>query len=85
MFTLCATFRLGVSKEGPTRVAETNYSGNVLEYQYGRGEASKSVTHYLIEGPGHGWSSVNPNSDNPEGTFLDATPIIMDCFSRWTL
>lgn len=61
------------------------YDGNVLEYQYGRGEALGTVTHYRIEGLGHDWPSVNPNSDNPDGTFLDATPIIMDFFSRWTL
>jgi poly(3-hydroxybutyrate) depolymerase len=61
------------------------YDGNVLEYQYGSEEALGTVTHYRIEGLGHDWPSVNPNSDNPDGTFLDATPIIMDFFSRWTL
>ncbi|KAE8371754.1 Alpha/Beta hydrolase protein [Aspergillus bertholletiae] len=61
------------------------YGGNVQEYQYGSGDAFGIVTHYRIDGLGHAWPSMQPNSDNPNGTYLDATPIIMKFFKRWTL
>lgn len=43
------------------------------------------VVHYRIEGLGHAWPSTEPNSDNPDGTYVDATPIIMGFFDQWTL
>ncbi|TQB72711.1 hypothetical protein MPDQ_006504 [Monascus purpureus] len=61
------------------------YSGNVQEYQYGSGEELGTVTHYRIDGLGHAWPSTEPNSDNPSGTYLNATPIIMEFFHRFTL
>jgi poly(3-hydroxybutyrate) depolymerase len=61
------------------------YNGSVLEYQYGLGTDLGTVTHYWIEGLGHAWPSTDPNCDNLNGTYLNATPMIMDFFSRWTL
>lgn len=43
------------------------------------------VVHYRIEGLGHAWPSTEPNSDNPAGTYVDATPLIMGFFDQWTL
>ena len=31
------------------------------------------------------WPSKEPNDDDSEGTYLDATPIIMDFFAKYTL
>ncbi|KAF7590083.1 hypothetical protein BBP40_003285 [Aspergillus hancockii] len=61
------------------------YGGHVQKYEYGTGVSFGIVTHYLIDGLGHDWPSVLPNSDNPNGTYLNATPIIMDFFNRYTL
>ncbi|KAF9895276.1 hypothetical protein FE257_000179 [Aspergillus nanangensis] len=61
------------------------FEGKVQEYQYGTGDGEGTVTHYRVEGLGHSWPSVKPNSDNPDGTYLDATPIIMRFFGRWAL
>ncbi|KAB8239532.1 hypothetical protein ETB97_000757 [Aspergillus alliaceus] len=61
------------------------YNGHVLEYQYASGDELGVVTHYRIDGLGHAWPSVGPNSDNPNGTYLNATPIILDFFKRWSL
>jgi poly(3-hydroxybutyrate) depolymerase len=57
------------------------YGGKVKRWEYGGGK----VTGYLVEGLGHAWPSVGPNSDNPNGTYFDATPIIMKWFGRWSL
>ncbi|CZT52096.1 related to poly(3-hydroxybutyrate) depolymerase [Rhynchosporium secalis] len=62
------------------------YGGRVLKYEYG-GAAGKLgiVTHYLVDGLGHDWPSQGPNGDSDEGTYLDATPLIMDFFARYRL
>ncbi|KAI9925719.1 hypothetical protein ASPWEDRAFT_42377 [Aspergillus wentii DTO 134E9] len=62
-----------------------SHDGNVHEYQYGSDDSLGTVTHYRIEGLGHAWPSTKPNDDNSAGTYLNATPIIMDFFKRWTL
>lgn len=60
----------------------TTDSGKVEVSRFGdHGE----VVHYRIEGLGHAWPSTEPNSDNPDGTYVDATPIIMGFFDQWTL
>ena len=61
------------------------FGGNVLEYQFGTGEELGLVTHYKIHGLGHAWPSTKPNSDNPNGTYFNATPIIMSFFDRYIL
>jgi poly(3-hydroxybutyrate) depolymerase len=61
------------------------YGGHVQKYEYAKGDSLGIVTHYLIDGLGHDWPSVEPNSDNPDGTYLNATPIIMNFFNRWSL
>lgn len=40
---------------------------------------------YLINGLGHAWPSTVSNIDNPDGTYLNATPIILDFFAKNTL
>lgn len=58
------------------------HGGKVQETTFGEhGE----VVHYRIEGLGHAWPSTGANRDNPGGTYMDATPIIMGFFDRWTL
>ena len=61
------------------------YDGKVHRYRYGEGDDDGLVMHYRIEGLGHAWPSQKPNGDNPDGTYLDATPLIMDFFKEWTL
>ncbi|KAA8649041.1 hypothetical protein EYZ11_007447 [Aspergillus tanneri] len=61
------------------------YDGHVQRYEYPSGVGPGTVTHYRIGGLGHDWPSRGPNSDNPNGTYLDATPLILDFFNRWTL
>ncbi|RMZ46059.1 hypothetical protein AFCA_001315 [Aspergillus flavus] len=74
--------RLGYGLHNTTKEL---YDGNVQEYQYGNGDNRGIVTHYRIGGLGHDWPSVRPNSDNPNGTYLDATPIIVKFFKQWVL
>ncbi|KAB8272959.1 Alpha/Beta hydrolase protein [Aspergillus minisclerotigenes] len=74
--------RLGYGLHNTTKEL---YDGNVQEYQYGNGDNFGIVTHYRIGGLGHDWPSVRPNSDNPNGTYLDATPIIVKFFKQWVL
>jgi len=71
---------------GLTNKTTSLFGGHVLEYQYG-GAANKLgiVTHYLTDGLGHAWPSTLPNDDNPDGTYYNATPIIMNFFNKYTL
>ncbi|EPE24177.1 alpha/beta-Hydrolase [Glarea lozoyensis ATCC 20868] len=57
------------------------YGGKVRKWEYGGGK----VTGYLTEGLGHAWPSLEANGDNPNGTYFDATPVIMEWFGRWSL
>jgi poly(3-hydroxybutyrate) depolymerase len=57
------------------------FGGKVKKTEFGGGK----VTGYLVEGLGHAWPSVEPNGDNPNGTYFDATPLIMEWFGRWSL
>ncbi|RDL31362.1 putative poly(3-hydroxybutyrate) depolymerase [Venustampulla echinocandica] len=62
------------------------HHGKVQKYEYGGGKGNLGVvTHYLTQGLGHAWPSTLPNSDNPNGTYFDATPIIIDFFNKYTL
>ncbi|KAE8385808.1 Alpha/Beta hydrolase protein [Aspergillus alliaceus] len=61
------------------------YDGNVWKFEYGHKGKLGIVTHYRIDGLGHAWPSTEPNNDNPDGTYFEATPIIMDFFRRWSL
>lgn len=71
---------------GPGSDLTTSFDNNVLEYEYGALDGTLGiVTHYLIKGLGHAWPSTQPNSDNPNGTYIDATPLILDFFSKWPL
>lgn len=71
---------------GLTNLTTPSFSGRVLKYEYG-GDAGKLgiITHYLIEGLHHDWPSTGPNPDNKTGTYLDATPLIMDFFNSHPL
>ena len=74
---------LGTEKNETTQL----FGGKVQRYRFGKGEEEELglVTHYRVEGLGHAWPSKEANGDNPDGTYLDATPIIMEFFERWTL
>jgi poly(3-hydroxybutyrate) depolymerase len=71
---------------GLTNLTSQLYGGKVQKYEYG-GAANQLgvVTHYLTDGLGHAWPSTEPNDDNPDGTYYNATPIIMDFFNKYTL
>jgi hypothetical protein len=50
--------------------------GNVQKYEYAvRTSNFGIIIHYLAGGLGHDWPSTQPNDDNPDGTYYDATPI----------
>ncbi|KAH7317934.1 poly depolymerase [Rhexocercosporidium sp. MPI-PUGE-AT-0058] len=71
---------------GLTNKTTSLYGGKVLRYEYGAASGRLGiVSHYLVEGLGHDWPSRAANGDNKKGTYLDATPIIMDFFGRYTL
>ncbi|PVH74779.1 carbohydrate esterase family 1 protein [Cadophora sp. DSE1049] len=71
---------------GLTNKTTALYGGKVLKYEYGGGKGELGiVSHYLVDGLGHAWPSKKPNDDNSKGTYLDATPIIMDFFGKYTL
>ncbi|GAD99411.1 ferulic acid esterase (FaeA), putative [Paecilomyces variotii No. 5] len=71
---------------GPRSYLTSSFDNNVLKYEYGNLDSSLGiVTHYMIRGLGHAWPSTQPNSDNPNGTYIDATPLIMDFFSKYPL
>lgn len=61
------------------------YDNHVQESKYGKGAALGTVTHYRVDGLAHDWPSTKPNDDNKKGTYFNATPIILDFFSRFTL
>ncbi|KAL3420051.1 ferulic acid esterase [Phlyctema vagabunda] len=65
-----------------TNVTTDLYDNRLHKYEYGHGENLGIVTHYLTDGLGHDWPSIEANNDNPDGTFYDATPIIMEFFGR---
>ncbi|EOD46533.1 putative ferulic acid esterase protein [Neofusicoccum parvum UCRNP2] len=62
-------------------VVEELYDGNVKHYKWTCSEGN-ATQHYAIAGLGHDWPSTGPNGDNPDGTYLDATPLIMDFFGK---
>ncbi|KAJ9314736.1 CAZyme family CE1 [Paecilomyces variotii] len=71
---------------GPKSDLTSSFDNHVLKYEYGNSDGSLGmVTHYLIRGLGHAWPSTQPNSDNPNGTYINATPLILDFFSKWPL
>ena len=45
----------------------------------------QTIVAYNITGLKHAWPSTHPNDDSSTATVLDATPIIIEFFSRWTL
>lgn len=56
------------------------YKGNVQVSTW------KDMTQgYLIDGLGHAWPSTEPNLDNSQGTYLNATPIMLEFFANNTL
>ncbi|MGW1676786.1 alpha/beta hydrolase family esterase [Saccharopolyspora sp. NPDC002376] len=60
--------------------------GNGVQVSTWRGcDRGSAVVHYRIEGLGHYWPSTHPNPDSDGPTVLDATPIIMDFFTRHQL
>ena len=71
----------------PLNFTHLLYGGNVVTTDFGRPWPSETLflTHYRIHGLGHAWPSIKPNSDNPNGTFFDATPIIMTFFYEYRL
>ena len=62
------------------------FNGIVNQTTWSCAQYKDIVTGYWIEGLGHVWPSTTPNDDDKHGhTVLNATPIIMDFFSRYSL
>ena len=56
------------------------------KYEYGGAAGQLGiVTHYLTDGSGHDWPSTEPNDDNPNGIYYNATPLIMEFFKKYAL
>jgi poly(3-hydroxybutyrate) depolymerase len=70
---------------GVSYITSSLYDNRLMKYEYGSGDQTGSVTHYMSKDLGHWWPSVSPNHDNPAGSFYDATPIIMEFFNKHTL
>ena len=62
------------SKTKPT--IETTHGGNVFHYSW-----PCHVHHYAINGLGHVWPSKSPNFENAQGTYIEATELIMKFFN----
>ncbi|KAI1001830.1 hypothetical protein K3495_g6373 [Podosphaera aphanis] len=65
----------------------TKYNdGHVVKYEYAPNtDIQGVVTHFAIENLDHDWPNIKPNGDNNLGTYIDATPMIMDFFERFPL
>lgn len=66
---------------------EVLYDGKVERYSFSKG-ADEVVVHYLVHGFGHGWPTKRPlnNDEQRHGpTVFDATPIVLDFFSKFTI
>ena len=64
------------------------FNGNVEKSTWSCGQNEGIVTHYYIHGFGHGWPSTVPLENDYQRygpTYLNATPVIMDFFSKHTL
>ena len=65
--------------QGPNVIK--SFGGNVERIVYG----GCAVEHWKIAGLGHAWPSTLPNSDNSQGTYVNATPVIVDWFRGHSL
>ncbi|ETN38030.1 uncharacterized protein HMPREF1541_07653 [Cyphellophora europaea CBS 101466] len=65
---------------------DEEYDGGVTvtSWACGKGE-DRLVEGYKVHGLGHDWPSLHPNLDNPDGTVVEATTVIMEWFARWSL
>jgi poly(3-hydroxybutyrate) depolymerase len=71
---------------GSSNVTAESHGDNVIRYEFGNDTADMGiVTSYLIEGMGHSWPSTVSNFDTSDATYVNATPMIMEFFSRWSL
>jgi len=62
---------------GSKNVGSSLYGGRLIEYEFGNGGEERVVTHYETIGGCHCWPSTLPNVDDADGTFYNATRIIM--------
>ncbi|KAL1310539.1 hypothetical protein AAFC00_000820 [Neodothiora populina] len=61
-------------------------NSKVMLAQYSCNGSTNVVSHYSIDGLGHTWPSTEYNLENfGVGTYLDASPLILDFFSKWSL
>jgi len=55
------------------------HNGNAMHYTFGEGEAAGMVQSYYVPTMGHVW----PYGSN--GEVLNATDVLMDFFSKWSI
>jgi len=63
------------------------YDGKVERYSFSTGSEGEVVVHYLIHGFGHGWPTkrkLNNDEQRHGPTYLDATPIVLEFFNRFS-
>ncbi|KAK4544177.1 hypothetical protein LTR36_004387 [Oleoguttula mirabilis] len=64
------------------------YDGKVEKYSFASDDGNEVLVHYYIHGFGHGWPTKRPlnNDEQRHGpTYFDATPIVLDFFSRFAI
>lgn len=72
------------SSTSPTSTHFNN--SKVLWASYSCNGSDGVVQHYAIDNLGHVWPSLDSNYDNGgHGSYIEASPIILDFFSNWTL
>jgi poly(3-hydroxybutyrate) depolymerase len=54
------------------------YSGHVRKMEFGSGNLKGINTHYAIDNMPHTWP-------NAKACYMNATPVVMDFFNKWTL
>ncbi|CAD6498987.1 BgTH12-04641 [Blumeria graminis f. sp. triticale] len=71
---------------GSEYISSLLYDGSVTKFEYAPNTPNQGIiTHYAIVGLDHDWPNISPNADNANGTYLDATPLIVDFFNAYTL
>ena len=64
--------------ESSNRTSEV-HDGNAMRYVFGEGEAAGMVQSYFVPTMGHIWPS------GFDGEVLDATDVLMNFFSKWSV
>lgn len=80
-------FQRWITRDGSTatNVSTEEYGGHVQVSTWTGDDGVPFALGYLIDNLGHDWPCTEANADSKNGTYLNATTIIMEFFSNHTL